>query len=175
MEQVAFWQLKAQGALGEDIGYAARLAKPRARIVGGLVETRKCTAFTGLRYITQLQGWENLSSIVLIESERIIKETGETSNEKRFHISCRKDAASVFNANIRKHWPVENKLHWPLDVTFREDFSRKRKDNATKNFNVILKVALALLGNDKSVNVSLNRKRMKALLNTDYRERLLKS
>ncbi|GHV49778.1 hypothetical protein FACS1894181_09470 [Bacteroidia bacterium] len=83
-----------RGALGEDIGYAARLAKPgsQAKDVDcghGRVETRKCTAFTGLRYITQFHGRENLSFIVLIESERIIKATGETSNEKRFHISSR--------------------------------------------------------------------------------------
>ncbi|GHT36863.1 hypothetical protein FACS189435_0660 [Bacteroidia bacterium] len=68
---------------------------------------------------------------------------------------------------------MENNLHWPLDVTFREDFSRKRKDNAAKNFNVVLKVALALLSNDKMRNLSLNRKRMKALLNTEYRDKLL--
>ncbi|GHT36860.1 hypothetical protein FACS189435_0650 [Bacteroidia bacterium] len=91
----------------EDIGYTARLVKPGNQTKDtdcghGRIETRKCTVFTDLRYITQPHGWENLSSIVLIESERIIKETGETSNEKRFHISCRKDAASVFNANIRK-------------------------------------------------------------------------
>ncbi|GHU55595.1 hypothetical protein FACS189411_04360 [Bacteroidia bacterium] len=137
------------------------------------IETRKCTVFTDLRYITQFQDWENLSSIVLIESERIIKSTGETTNEKRFYISSRKDTASIFNANIRKHWSIENNLHWSLDVTFREDFSRKRKNNAAKKFNVILKVALSLLSNDKMLNLSLNRKRMKALLNTEYRDKLL--
>ncbi|GHT65363.1 putative transposase YncI [Bacteroidia bacterium] len=166
-----------QGALQEDIDYTIRLAKPESQakeVDGGhgRIETRKCTVFTDLSYITQLQDWEKLSSIVLIESERIIKATGEASNEKRFYISSRKDIASIFNANIRKHWSIENNLHWSLDVTFREDFSRKRKDNAAKNFNVILKVALTLLGKDKSVNVSLNRKRMKALLNTEYRDKL---
>ncbi len=34
---------------------------------------------------------------------------------------------------IRKHWCVENQLHWVLDVSFNEDDSRIRKDNAPEN------------------------------------------
>jgi predicted transposase YbfD/YdcC len=167
-----------QGSLEEDMDYTIRLSKPDSQSQQvdcghGRIETRKCSVFTDMSYITKVKDWKKLSSIVLVESERIIKATGETSHEKRLYISSRKEDASAFNLNVRKHWSVENKLHWSLDVSFREDFSRKRKDNAAKNFNVILKVVLALLGKDKTVNLSINRKRMKALLNTDYRIGLL--
>ena len=35
---------------------------------------------------------------------------------------------------IRSHWGIENSLHWSLDMAFREDECRKRKDNSAENF-----------------------------------------
>ena len=40
---------------------------------------------------------------------------------------------------------IESSLHWVLDVTFREDDCRVRKDHAPHNFAALLKFALALL------------------------------
>jgi len=31
-------------------------------------------------------------------------------------------------ATVRAHWAIENALHWQLDVSFREDAARNRKD-----------------------------------------------
>jgi predicted transposase YbfD/YdcC len=50
-----------------------------------------------------------------------------------------------FADSARKHWSIENGLHWHLDVTFGEDKSRERKDNAPLNLNVLRKTALTLL------------------------------
>ena len=33
----------------------------------------------------------------------------------------------------RAHWEIENALHWQLDVSFREDAARNRKDNGPAN------------------------------------------
>ena len=41
--------------------------------------------------------------------------------------------------SIRSHWGIENTLHWSLDVTFSEDKSRIRKDNAPENFALLRK------------------------------------
>ena len=35
---------------------------------------------------------------------------------------------------IRQHWSIGNNLHWQLDVTFREDYSKKVKNAAGKLF-----------------------------------------
>jgi hypothetical protein len=43
-----------------------------------------------------------------------------------------------------------NSLHWVLDVTFREDDCRMRKDHAPQNFSALRKFALALLRNDST-------------------------
>jgi predicted transposase YbfD/YdcC len=63
---------------------------------------------------------------------------------------------------IRSHWGVENSLHWSLDVTFREDDSRKRADNSAQNFALVRKIALNLLKADKSIKIGIKGKRLKA-------------
>jgi hypothetical protein len=46
---------------------------------------------------------------------------------------------------VREHWGIENQLHWCLDVIFRQDASRARRDNSPLNLNVLRKIALPLL------------------------------
>ena len=53
--------------------------------------------------------------------------------------------------SVRQHWGIENSLHWVLDVAFREDDSRIRKDNAPQNFAVLRHIANSLLQQNKSV------------------------
>lgn len=68
---------------------------------------------------------------------------------------------------------VENNLHWSLDVTFREDACRIRKDNAALNLALVRKIALNLLRHDKSCKLPLKRKRLKAEIDPVYREALI--
>ena len=46
---------------------------------------------------------------------------------------------------MRGHWGIENNLHWQLDVSFREDECRVRRDHAPANLSVIRRFALGLL------------------------------
>ena len=52
---------------------------------------------------------------------------------------------SCLNEAVRSHWGVENSLHWVLDVTFDEDRSRIKKENAPENFGLLRRLALCLL------------------------------
>ena len=76
-------------------------------------------------------------------------------------------AAQVLAAK-RRHWSVENNLHWVLDVDFGEDSSRMRVRNAAENVNIARHLALNLLKSEKSFNRSLNLKRKKCLLSHDF-------
>lgn len=72
--------------------------------------------------------FEGLKSIVGILSRRTIVSTGETSEENRYYVTSLGNERPEEIANaIRKHWGIENNLHWQLDFTFREDESRKVK------------------------------------------------
>ncbi len=106
----------------------------------------------------------------MIESTRIIGEV--TTTEQRFYISSLKSSAAKFNAIIRSHWGVENKLHWCLDVIFNEDQSRLRKDNGAENFSILRRIALNILRRHPSKG-SLNVKRHMAGWNDEYMLQLL--
>ncbi|MGF1488698.1 MAG: ISAs1 family transposase, partial [Prochloraceae cyanobacterium] len=63
---------------------------------------------------------------------------------------------------IRKHWCVENQLHWVLDVSFNEDDCRIRKDNSPENLAIIRHIALNLLKQEKTEKTGVKNKRKKA-------------
>ncbi|GAB3562522.1 hypothetical protein GCM10027578_04840 [Spirosoma luteolum] len=73
---------------------------------------------------------------------------------------------------IRRHWSVENELHWYLDVTFGEDACRVRKDHAPRNLTTVRKLALSLLSREQS-KLSLKRKRKRAARDDAYLKTLL--
>ena len=87
--------------------------------------------------------WEKFQSIGMIESVRIVK--GKTTIETRYYISSLPNNAQKLGESVRSHWGIENSLHWVLDVGFREDDCRIRKDNAPQNFAMIRHISLNLL------------------------------
>ena len=110
----------------------------------------------------------------MIESEVYHKKSGVTTTEQRYYITDLPPIAGTLNNRIRKHWSVENNLHWTLDVEFGEDKSRKRNGYSAENYNIILKTALTMLANDKSKKLSKKSKRLTAALDYKYRETILK-
>jgi predicted transposase YbfD/YdcC len=53
-------------------------------------------------------------------------------------------SARVFAEGIRNHWKIENCLHYPKDVTFREDASKVRTGQAPENTSLIRNIAINL-------------------------------
>jgi predicted transposase YbfD/YdcC len=75
---------------------------------------------------------------------------------------------AVFVAIIRQHWDIENKLHWSLDVTFKEDRCRIQKEHAPENMAAARHIALNLLGQEYSRQISLRQKRPLYSLDEHY-------
>jgi len=101
----------------------------------------------------------------MVEATRTLG--GKTSVEQRFYLSSLSPEAEQFAQAVRKHWGIENQLHWSLDVTFREDQSRLRTGHGAENFAVLRHIALNLLHQEPSTK-SLPRKRLACALNPDY-------
>ena len=80
--------------------------------------------------------------------------------------------ASTPAARVRRHWAVENELHWVLDVTFGEDANRTRDRTAAANLGVVRRVAVALLSQDTRKGSKRN-KSIRAALDTTALEKLL--
>ena len=112
----------------------------------GRIETRITTVTDDIDWLKQRHSWPGLESIVMVESEReIIGPDAEVERETRFYIaSAFADAKALANA-VRGHWGVENGLHWVMDMVFRDDECRIRKDNAPANFTTIKHMASNLL------------------------------
>lgn len=97
----------------------------------------------------------------MVGNERTI--VGEEKRvERRYYISSLAAAANPLGKAIREHWSVENSLHWVLDVGFREDESRIRKDHGPENVATLRHIALNLLKQEKTAKVGIKAKRLKA-------------
>ena len=104
--------------------------------------------------------------MIMVESIRVIGE--KRTSERRFYISSLEpDSKQIGNA-IRAHWGIENKLHWCLDVTFKEDACRIRTGHAAENFNIIRKITMNLLRLETSMKRSIPKKRLYAALHDKY-------
>ena len=123
--------------------------------------------------IDPLQKWEKLTSIGMVESVRVVNE--KTSVETRYFISSLWNDAKKLAEAIRSHWSIENSLHWVLDVAFKEDNSRIRKDNAPANFAVLRHMAVNIIGQNKSRKLSVRSKRFLASLDEEYSNELLEA
>jgi predicted transposase YbfD/YdcC len=69
---------------------------------------------------------------------------------------------------IRQHGDIEHKLHWSLDVTFKEDRCRIRQDHAPENVAAVRHIALNLLRQEHSHPISLRQKRLLWSLDENY-------
>jgi hypothetical protein len=68
--------------------------------------------------------------------------------------------------------PIENNLHWQLDVTFGEDQSQVRQRQPAANLAVVRRLALNLTRQEET-KMSIAKKRFAAALDTDYLEEIL--
>ena len=131
----------------------------------GRVELRCAWISAELPAEVTAAAWPGLRSIGMVQATRTV--AGESSVEQRFYLTSLPPEAEPFAQAVRKHWEIENQLHWSLDVTFREDQSRVRMGHGAENFAVLRHIALNLLRQDPSAK-SLPRKRLACALNPDY-------
>jgi predicted transposase YbfD/YdcC len=151
-------------------------SKPRKQGSGGYFETtdhahgrqelRRCWTTSDLQGISRKEQWASLGTLILIESTRTVGE--ETTVERHYHISSKRGlAAREALATCRAHWGIENKLHWVLDVAYREDDCRVRAGCAAENFTLLRHITLNLLKRTTSQGGIKNR-RLRAGWDHDY-------
>jgi predicted transposase YbfD/YdcC len=137
----------------------------------GRNEHRRCHVCYDLTAISRQRDWANLGSIVMVEVDRTVGD--KTSTERRYYISSQKRLrAKTALATIRSHWGIENRLHWVLDVAFREDDCRVRAGNAAENFAVLRHFAMNLLKNAPS-KLGIKTRRLQAAWDHEFLLRTL--
>ena len=100
------------------------------------------------------------------EAERQMGAT--TTVETRYFIASLENNAALALSAVRGHWGIENQVHWVLDIAFREDESRVRKEHGPENLTVLRQIALNLLKQDKTTKLGTQNKRLKAAWDQDY-------
>lgn len=70
---------------------------------------------------------------------------GNTVRKVHYAVLSRKLSAEQMMTVNRQHWSIENNLHWQLDIVFREDDARTRKNYGAQNLAVIRRMALDML------------------------------
>jgi predicted transposase YbfD/YdcC len=108
---------------------------------------------------TTLEDWPGLRAVLAVETIRGIPGRGKVTAEIRHYLSSAALPPEALAVAIRRHWAVENGLHWVLDVGFREDDSRVRDRTAARNLALLRKIALNLARADDTLKASLKGKR----------------
>jgi predicted transposase YbfD/YdcC len=175
-----------QGHLFEDISvlfavdqaqnfkYAAFEYKKTVSKGHGRIDVRECWSTSNPAYLNLIRGlenWAGLQSIAMVICTRIIGD--KQTRYVRYYISSLPSNAERILHAVRKHWSIENKLHWVLDVALNEDRSRVRKDQAPENFAVLRHIALNLLKQEKTAKGGIHAKQLQAALKEDYLLKIL--
>ena len=102
--------------------------------------------------------WKGLKTVGMVWSERQVGDAAPTFAVRYFINSLALNVAEFARA-VRSHWAIENNLHWVLDVSYREDEHRSRKDHTAENLAWIRRMTVSLLAQDGTkVGVSCKRK-----------------
>jgi predicted transposase YbfD/YdcC len=141
----------------------------------GRIEKREAWLCTDLSWFAGLAAWAGLMAMGCIRPARTVK--GIITTEIRYYLTSLTEVAA-FARSVRTHWGIENRLHWVLDVVFREDYARNRKDHSAANLAILRKITLNLIrleptGKYRTQKLSLNRKRLYASYEPDFLLKIL--
>ena len=151
--------------------YATTLNKGHGRI-----ERRECWSISDpacLEYLGTGQEWPGLRTVVKVVGRR--ETEAGISAQPRYYVSSLDAPAQRLLTAVRSHWSIENSLHWSLDVTFREDQSRVRKDHGPQNMATLRQISHNLLKRESSLKVGIQGKRLQAGWREDYLLKVLRS
>jgi len=136
----------------------------------GRLERRQCTGIEALEGIDILKRWPGARSVWRVESERTVGK--KTTIKHRYYLSslpaATADHAADANHAIRRHWSVENEVHWVLDVAMDEDLNRSRVGNSAQNLALVRKLVLNLLRLEKTSKGGVKARQKRAGWDRDY-------
>ena len=175
-----------QGHLFEDIStlfavdrdqnfkYAALDYAKTTNSEHGRIDVRECWSTSNPEYlqlIRNVENWAGLQSIAMVICTRIIAE--KKTQHIRYYITTLPSNADRILHVVRRHWAIENELHWVLDVAMNEDHNRVRKDQAPENMAVLRHMAINLLKQEKTAKGGIHAKQLQAAWNNDYLLKIL--
>jgi predicted transposase YbfD/YdcC len=135
----------------------------------GRLEHRQCWSIAEqgcISYLNSRGEWQGLQSVAKVTGERGMGD--KVSAESRYYISSLPGDAQQLLWAVREHWGIENRVHWVLDIAFREDESRVRKGHGQQNLATMRQMALNLLRQETTSKGGVKAKRLRAGWDEDY-------
>ena len=139
----------------EQENYFEETEKSHSKIIN-----RRYYLTNNIKWINGYKNWKGLKSIGLEIKTIENLQTGEVTEEKRYYIVSFENDVNTFKEAVRKHWGIENNLHAPLDIIFKEDKNKTLEKNGAKNLGILRRIALMIL---KLVQIFYN-KSMKLIM-----------
>ncbi len=107
------------------------------------IVTREYYLTNDINWMTKKEKWPGLRSIGL--ARNTIERNNKILVEDRYYIVSFSNDIELFSKSVRSEWGVENNLHAPLDIVFKEDTNKTLEKNGAKNLGIIRRIALAIL------------------------------
>lgn len=159
-------QLEVIKAEGIGNSYIKEIEKSHSSII-----TYEYFQTEDISWYYDLKNWKGIKSFGLVK--KTIETNGNKTIETRYYISSLYVDIDTFSKAIKQHWSVENKLHWHLDFTFKQDDNSTMDKNALLNLQILKKLSLAFLNDVKRIyNRSLRIIRFK--LSLSYETEILR-
>ena len=115
--------------------------------------------------------WKKLNSIGVVK--KTIETIKETKIECRYYMSSLFLNIELFSKAIRNHWSVENKLHWHLDFTFKQDDNTTVNKKALMNLELVKKFCLGILNKVKPFYNNISLRRIRKILSYNFEKGLI--
>ena len=132
----------------------------------GRIEKRSIAIISDPSELTTAADWKDLETVIEVTNETVTA-NGKSTVEKRYYISNLIESAQRFGERARAHWSVES-MHWTLDVTFKEDYSRANTLHAAVNLGTLRRAAINIVKSDPELKkLGMAKVRRKAKWNED--------
>ena len=128
---------------------------------------------TDIKWYFDRDKWKKLNSIGVVKKSIFDGIHKKPKIEIRYYISSLKIDIELFSKAIRNHWSVENKLHWHLDFTFKQDENTTANKKALFNLELINKFCLGILNRVKPYYNNISLRRIRKILSYNFEKNLV--
>lgn len=126
--------------------------------------------------LPEIREWEGAKSMIAVETITLKNNDPQRhiAAQWRYYLSSHPWNYPRLTEYIRHHWGIENKLHWILDVQFREDDDQKAERKSVRSFSLLRRIALNIVrSRDTTPKRSVKRKLKRSGWDNNYLKSLL--
>ncbi len=126
-----------------------------------------------IKWYFEKDKWSKMRSIGVVKKTIDDGLSKKPKIEMRYYISSLNVNIQLFSKAIRNHWSVENKLHWHLDFTFKQDENTTSNKKALFNLELINKFCLGILNKIKPFYNNISLRRIRKIISYNFEKSLV--